>query len=132
MIAWVREQRRGVAAVEFALVATPMLILMLGVYDVANAVQERLLMQQALRAGGQYAISFPPPVGDITSSGAAAVVSAVNQALPQSWKDNPPAITVTFPACSGICIGLAATRPYVPFLPGLLAENSATYVIRVQ
>ena len=108
-----------------------MLILLLGGYDVANAVQERLLLQQALRAGGQFAISFPPQAGDTSAQNLSGVLAAINQALPRSWQTEAPP-TITFPTCGGICIKLQATRAYSSFLPNLVTQNSASYVVRVQ
>jgi Flp pilus assembly protein TadG len=137
-----RRDRRGVAAVEFALIAGALMTLLLGVYDIGNAIQQRLVLQQALRAGGLYAVSFPTQ-----SDGIAA---AINAALPASWQAN---VTVTPPrmwcTCSGsgttdscplscaggtpqVFVTLGVSRPYSPYLFRALGDNTASYVVRVQ
>lgn len=120
---------RGVAAVEFALVASVTLTLLLGLYDVGNAIHERLQLQQALRAGGQYAIAFPALASD--TNGANNILTAFRQALPPSWQD--VTINITYPPCSGRCIELSASRPYSAFLfQQILTTNSGIYTVRVQ
>ena len=131
------DDRRAVAAVEFAIIASFLLMLLLGLYDIGNAVHERLLLQQALRAGGQYAMAFPDQTGD-TDSPDNGIVQAIEQALPA----NGTGVTIATPVMSPEAgsgppyyITLGATRPYsafLPFLRGLLTENAASYVVRVQ
>jgi Flp pilus assembly protein TadG len=132
-----RTDQRGVAALEFALIASALLILLLGGYDIGNAIQQRMLLQQALRAGGQYAMSFPTqtdPSGSVgTDSG---IVQAINQALPANWLSQEP--TVTFSPDPGhgppYYITMSATRPFSAILLGTLLPDttSGTYVVRVQ
>ena len=47
--------RRGVSALEFALVAPVLALLLFGTYDVANVVQTSIRLERAARAGAQYA-----------------------------------------------------------------------------
>ncbi|MGD0103354.1 MAG: TadE/TadG family type IV pilus assembly protein [Rhodopila sp.] len=116
----------GVAAAEFALIAPVLIAMMLSVYDIGNAVWQRLLLQQALRAGGQYAMSFPTQTSGITQ-----VITASLSGLTQ--------VTVVAPAMSPppgdgppYYVTLSASRPYAPFLLPLNTENVASYVVRVQ
>ncbi|MGA3399360.1 MAG: TadE/TadG family type IV pilus assembly protein [Acetobacteraceae bacterium] len=141
----VRHNRRGIAATEFALIAPVMLTLLLGVYDVGNAIQERLQLEQAVRAGAQYALSWPDQTSGISA--------AISAALPPSWTS--PTVTVSAPACwcwssgggatstpcSATCaegstkrsyVTLTATNNATPFLFSAIAGNSATYVVRFQ
>ncbi|MDA8233114.1 MAG: pilus assembly protein [Magnetospirillum sp.] len=51
--------RRGVAAVEFALAAPILLVLVLGLADFGMATNERMRLTSAARAGAQYAMGNP-------------------------------------------------------------------------
>jgi hypothetical protein len=127
--------RRGVAALEFAMVATVMLILLLGGYDVASVIQIRLQLQQALRVGGQYAMAYPTQSFGNGLEGQNGIILAVKQALP-----NLPGVTVRPPAMSPSAgegppyyMTLTASAPYTPLLIlGPTIENSVTYVVRFQ
>ncbi len=149
-----RSNRTGVAAAEFALIAPVMVTLLLGVYDIGNAIQQRLQLEQAVRAGGQYALSWPD---ELTSSerGVNSIQQAVAAALPSSWTNatvnasychssgdgTTPTPIQTSPSCPATCgpgtttetyVTICATNPSTPFYVSVVAGNSATYVIRVQ
>jgi Flp pilus assembly protein TadG len=146
--------RRGAAAVEFAFIAPAMVAVMFGAYDFGNAAQQQIQLQQAVRAGGAYAISRPT---DKTG-----IQNAVNAALPSGWtltNDNgkanvtcswidPVASTGTLnalpscnpadlanaPANSGKVIQISATMAYTPLFswPFSLPSSTAAYVVRFQ
>src|SRR6202051_2231434 len=70
--------RRAVSAIEFAMIAPIVVMLMLGAYDLGNAAQQQIALQEAVRTGGQYAIHFPTtPTG---------VWTAVTSAMPSGWQ----------------------------------------------
>ncbi len=138
-----RRNRRGVAAAEFAMIASVMLTLLLGVYDVGNAIQERLQLEQAVRAGAEYALSWPNQTSGIET--------AITNALP--W--TTPTVSVSALVCECVDSGggsspsvcgqacgagtthrsyltLTATNSSTPFLLSAVAGNSATYVVRFQ
>jgi hypothetical protein len=129
--------RRGVAAVEFAIIASFLLLLVLGLYDIGNAIHQRMLLQQALRAGGQYAILYPDQTGDGKAENNG-IVEAIAQALPV----NGSGVIIAQPVMSPdvgygppYYITLGASLPYaalLPFFNHVLTENSASYVVRVQ
>jgi Flp pilus assembly protein TadG len=138
-----RSNRSGVAAAEFALIAPVMLILLLGVYDIGNAIQQRLQLEQAVRAGAQYALSWPDQISGIKA--------AITAALPSSWNatvdanychsGTSPASSPASPSCpAATCSGsttetlvtLCASTTSTAFLFPSVAGNSVTYVIRVQ
>jgi Flp pilus assembly protein TadG len=129
-----RRERRGIAAVEFALISTAVLMLLLGGYDVASVVRIRMQLQQALRAGGQYAVSFPTQNGPATSPNNG-IILAIQQALPAL-----SGVTVNTPSMSPAPGGgppyymtLTASAPYSPFLVlGPTIDNSVSYVVRFQ
>lgn len=50
-----RQARRGIAAVEFALLAPVLILLVLGIADLGLLIHERAQLSQVLTAGAQYA-----------------------------------------------------------------------------
>jgi Flp pilus assembly protein TadG len=110
-----------------------MVALLLSVYDLGNAVQQQLQLQQALRAGGIYALAFPTQTGGKGNEG---IVEAVEQALPPNLL--PPVTTITATLTPGTgkspvyYMNLTATTPYSPFILLQITELSANYVVRVQ
>jgi Flp pilus assembly protein TadG len=149
-----RANRAGVAAAEFALIAPVMVALLLGVYDIGNAIQQRLQLEQAVRAGAQYALSWPDELTS-SESGVNSIQAAVSAALPSSWTNatvnasychsSGDGTTTTSSQTSSSCpptcgsasttetyVTICATNPSTPFYFSAVAANSATYVVRVQ
>ena len=137
--------RRGVAAAEFAVIASVLLTLLLGVYDIGNAVQQRMQLEQAVRAGAQYALSWPDQTtgiaGAITAALPAGWAATVNVVSPvcYCWSSGGGGATAT--PCQDTCsagstkrsyVTLSATNNSTPFLLSAIAGNSATYVVRFQ
>jgi Flp pilus assembly protein TadG len=149
--AWLRRLlacRRGISAIEFGMVLPVIVVIILGTYDVANLVQTTAKLNDALHAGGQYAVSFP---GDTTG-----MQTVIQDALPTGWADVTIAAPVMNCACAAggggeaaascdatpICplgetteryITLSATQPYSALLLySLIPSISASYVARVQ
>jgi Flp pilus assembly protein TadG len=144
--------RRGSAALEFGLVATMVLALLLFAFDVGLSMLQYAQLNVAVRAGGQYAMTFPTDDGGI--------LAAVTAALPSTLQ---AAVTTTV-GCecladgasgSGICggfsgscssCGAGTTQRFVhvatnvntstwltsPLKITPLATPSACYVARVQ
>jgi Flp pilus assembly protein TadG len=147
-----RRDRRGVSALEFAIVAPVMVTLMLGAYDLGNAAQRQIDLQEAVRSGGAYALNHPTDVSGIRT--------IVTNSLPAGWTLtnpggvaavacsclNPTAGTTTglggcttanFDTCTapndGMVVSITATMAYTtltPFLATAIPNNSATYVTR--
>jgi Flp pilus assembly protein TadG len=138
--------RRGIAAAEFAMVATVLLLFVLAILDIGASIQQRMVLQQAARGAGIYAQSFPNQTTGITE--------AITAALPASWTN---IVTNTLLCqgesvsqsanCSAACGGndsgsyliVQVCRPYSPFLfqtgnctVGGQSGNCVSYVIRVQ
>ena len=146
------QDRRGVAAVEFALIMPVLVTLLFGVYHIGNAVHEMLLLQQALRAGGLYALSFPTQLGAdlLPTTPNNGILLAIQEALPAGWTANaagtagwtptvnltPPALTKTAcpagphtpPHCVTVTLNALLTDAWL----SALNMNSVSYVIRVQ
>ncbi len=134
---------------EFGMVVPVIAIIVLGTYDLGNMIAIRTKLDDALHAGGTYAMSYPTSYTNIQS--------AVTAALPAGWTDavvSAPVVTcscwaaggaVTSADCSTdpICpigqvnqrfITLAVSRPFSPLLlsPVTFDSVSTSYVIRVQ
>src|SRR4051794_2502529 len=88
--------RRGVAALEFTIIATLMLTMMLAAFDFGNAAQQQVQLQQVVRAGGAYAARYP--------TDASGIQGAVTAALPAGWTlTAPPSVTCgCLPAGGGL------------------------------
>lgn len=139
--------RRGVSAVEFAIVAPMMVILMLGAYDLGNAAQQQIALQEAVRAGGEYAQYFP--------TNPAGIQTAILNALPSGWVlTNPGGSPVVSCSCTGtngtetfdcstppsdcstsspMLVSITATMAYSaidPVFAAALPNTTATYVVR--
>lgn len=143
-----RTDRRGVAAAEFAMVATVLLLFIVAIVDIGASIQQRMVLQQAARAAGIYAQSFPTQTNDI--------ISAVQAALPSTWSDANVATPLTcsgassaqlsgcVQACGGGTSGdtylvVQICKPYKPFLfatgncnVGTQPGNCVSYVIKLQ
>jgi Flp pilus assembly protein TadG len=139
--------RRGVAAVEFGVVAGVLAVLFLGVYDLGSAVYESLVLRQAIRAGALYALYYHNTPG---------IQSTIEASMPSGWTDASvyasgwaPTTTCTCtssggtitasPSCSCAngstmqqLMTLTVTRPFSPLLLTTITQVSAQDVIRFQ
>jgi Flp pilus assembly protein TadG len=145
--------QRAVSAIEFALIAPILAMLMLGAYDFGNAAMQQIQLQEAVRAGGGYAVNWPTDV--------AGIQNAVASALPAGWVLtntgdvaavacsclDPSDGTATnlagcdtgnFDTCaanSGLVISINATMAYTAIdtlYAKAIEKLSATYVTRFQ
>lgn len=139
--------RRGVSAIEFGVVVPIIGIIILGTYDLGNLVQQRMKLADAVRAGGQYAMSYPTSTSGIRA--------AVTAALPAGWTGVTVGSPTTTCACwsagggetaascaaDPVCpagqvterfVTLTASRTYTPLLLVSFTSVSANYVARVQ
>jgi Flp pilus assembly protein TadG len=87
----VRGDRHGMSVLELAIIGPILVVAVVAVVELGNAAQQQILLQQALRAGGQYAMSFPTDTNGIQS--------AVTNALPSNWNN----VTVGTPTASCTC-----------------------------
>lgn len=136
------QDRHGIAAVEFALVAPILVILMLGTYDLGNAAQQQIALQAAVQVGGAYAVHLPDdPTG---------VQAAVTAALPAGMTlINPGGVAAVACSCSGVTgtfvcsaqpsactapmtLRITADIPYTTLttLFSGIITNEASYVVR--
>jgi hypothetical protein len=73
----------GSIAVEFGYLLPVVLVILLGLVEVAFAISNQLMVQGAARAGTQLGMSKPPVQGDVQP-----IVASVRAALPPSWVAN--------------------------------------------
>jgi Flp pilus assembly protein TadG len=144
--------RRGVSALEFAIIASIMVTLMFGAYDLGNAAMHQIQLQQAVRLGGAYAMNRPTDVAGIRA--------AVASAVPADWTlTNPGGMAAVACSCldpagggttalagcgsadfdtcttpsTATMISITATTAYTsltPLFAGAIPNNSATYATR--
>lgn len=73
----------GAAVIEFVIVAPVLLLLMFGLFDIGNAIQQKIWLEQAVRAGGMIALSGSATKTEIENAVQAAswsnVTTTVNQ-----------------------------------------------------
>jgi Flp pilus assembly protein TadG len=85
------------SALELALIAPILVVAVVAVVELGNAAQQQIQLQQALAAGGRYALSYP---GNNTG-----ITNAVTNALPSNWSN----ITVGAPTTSCTCWSSSST-----------------------
>jgi Flp pilus assembly protein TadG len=135
--------QRGISALEFAIIGTLMAGSIAAAVDLGDAAQQRIQLQQGVRAGGAYALQYPTDTTGITN--------AIKNALPSSWQ---AAATISTPTTSCGCwdgstltasascscsgsnslekfMTLSVSTPYSPIMSGI-TTNTASYVIRFQ
>jgi hypothetical protein len=147
-----RCDRRGVSAIEFAIIASIMVTLLLGAYDLGNAAMRQIQLQQAVRLGGAYAMDRPTDVTGIRT--------AVASVLPTGWVlTNPGGVAAVTCSCldpsaggtaalagctaadfdtctapnTATIISITATMAYTtltPLFAAAIPNNTATYVTR--
>lgn len=116
----------GVAAVEFALIAPVLFIMLLGILDYAMAIFNKMELEAAVRAGAQYALVKDSSSADITTvvtNSTNLTVANINVTTAEfcECSDGSPV------ACDGIC-AVSYVRSYTTvtanyihtwiFLPG--------------
>lgn len=137
--------REGGSAVEFGMIAPAMIVLLAGLVDLAGAMQQTIRLENAARAGAQYAMSFPGDTAGIIAATAAAVGgTGATVAVVPAFCACPGGSTATVScegtpcggAPAGVYVGISITRPYAAIigiggyvLPGTL---SGTAVARVR
>ena len=142
-----RDSRRGIAAVEFAVVAGLIVVLLLAVFNFGIWVWTQATLQTGLGAGAVYSQVFPTQ-GDIANK----IVAGLPPGLAAD-----PSLTIAAPvltcdcgtpdtalSCATICpdpaskrvfVTLSVARPFTTLYQGYFSvfpNNTARYVVRVQ
>lgn len=133
--------RRGVAALEFAVIGGIMVTLALGAFDFGNAAQQQIALQQALRSGGEYARDFPAAsastIQAVVSSAASTARLALRATPTVACSCNGTGYTCGSPPSScpspvTVSIGAAASPLSIGPLAALIPNITANYVVRIQ
>ncbi len=69
--------RRATAALEFGIIAPLLLLLLSATVDIGGAMHQTIRLENAARAGMQFAISFPDDTAGIRAAAAAALGGAI-------------------------------------------------------
>jgi Flp pilus assembly protein TadG len=118
--------QRGVASLEFCVIAMVLFGIMLAVFDFGNVEQRQIALHQALRSGGEFARFFPTTPG-ANGAGSApcsgqSVRCAVLNALPSSMSLSSLTIACTCAGANVSCGSPGTCNP--PFLVKISAAMS--------
>lgn len=92
---------RGVSAIEFALVTPVVILIMMGVADYGNALQQMVRLQAAARAGAQVALTQP---GDTRTNANDPSTTLVRNAVLAKLSGWPAASACTNGTGNGVCV----------------------------
>lgn len=83
---WVRDawrDQRGVAALELAVAAPLLILLLFAIIDFGRAIDQNIRLETAARSGAQYALSFPEDLIGITAAVNAALTGQAGLHAPE-------------------------------------------------
>lgn len=126
--------RRAVSALEFAIVAPLLVVLMVAASDFGSALQQATRLETAARAGAQYALGFP--------TNQAGIEDATRAGLPPEWQAGTTVAAqcrcgAVVQACSAACTGefrvtITTRRAFEPLfffiLPNELAGDATVRI----
>ncbi len=114
-----RRRDRAVSALEFALVTPVVLLIMMGIADYGNALQQSLRLEAAARAGAQVALTQPGDTRTTPNDPSAALVRTAVLSSLAGWAVAP---SCTNGAGTGVCVS------YVSWCqcPGAVSPTSPT------
>jgi len=140
-----RRDRRGVAALEFALIAPVMIILLAGTANIGLAVDHAINLSNAARAGAQYVIAVPSDTAGARAAaqavlpGATVTVGAMVCTCPVTGSSSGgPTVACNVTTCTtGLTRSVTVTVTRAPVQIAGLAFNSTaastrSVVARVQ
>ncbi|HEV7265132.1 MAG TPA: TadE/TadG family type IV pilus assembly protein [Falsiroseomonas sp.] len=130
-------RRAGTATLEFAIVAPVLVAILVGLMDWGLAVESRLRLQTAARAGAQYAITSPTDTAGITAAVQAAApdFASLSTSSTGIWCECGGTAT----ACTNSCLAgmqrflrVDVSHPYTPFTPAGPTSVAANVTLRLQ
>ncbi|MGK7869791.1 TadE/TadG family type IV pilus assembly protein [Falsiroseomonas sp. E2-1-a20] len=129
--------RRGIAAVEFAVVAPVLLLAILAAHDVANLAQTSIRLERAARAGAQQAAADPADLAAIRARVIAAwpALSEADVPMPVlacECAASPVACDLPCPGGATRLLTVTATRKLVPHLLHGLTKGTGHAVLRLR
>lgn len=149
--------RRGGPAMEFAIIAPILAVCLIFVFDLGNALQQRIRLAEAVRAAGLYAFSYPTDLSNNVNS--TAIAAAVASAVPDwtdlnatsvtmacyCWSRSANDTTFTTATCSTAgrttcgasselrrIITISASRPFSPIVMTNISTIAFSHVVRFQ
>ena len=135
-IAALRDAREGNAAVEFSIAAPVLAIIFVPLIDIGMAVYQKMQVQDAARAGAQYAMAHGWNSSSIQSAITNATALAVTVSpAPSKSCGCPDGSSVSAAACGSTCadgqkagtyVTVGAQVTYTPLLPYPAMGNSVT------
>jgi Flp pilus assembly protein TadG len=132
-----RLRRRGTASIELALLVPLIAAVLVGMFDWGMAIEQRIRLQTAARAGAQQAMRTPGDAAAITTATRAAApeLTAMTVTPSQIWcecNNSPLACTSTCNTGMQRFIRVAASHPYSPITPAGPTSVSANVTLRLQ
>lgn len=126
----------GAAVIEFVIVAPVLLLLMFGLFDIGNAIQQKIWLEQAVRAGGMIALSGSATTTEIENAVQAASWSNVSASASKPTKycpdgSTPPTGGTCFPDPTYQRVTITASVPFNWFVVPITSLG-ASYVEQVQ
>ena len=121
-----RGDRRGIAAVEFAILAPFVLLVLAGATDLGRAVEHSIRLENAARVGAQFALRAPNDTAGIRAAaeagaGPGATVSVTRPPCqcPTAAGANGAVVACNANCATGIAsyVRISITRPFVPLFP---------------
>lgn len=108
--------RGGASAVQFALIATPLLLFLFGIEETARIMWTQAAINMAVEDGARYS-SVSGPAGACAASG-----TVQTYAASRAWGLNLPSgdFTASAPACG---CQVSANVPFTPIVPKLVPYN---------
>ena len=122
--------RRGVAAMEFALIAPIIIAMLLGAFDLGLWVWLVMQLEAALIAAAHYAQEFPEDQTTITYLITSQLPTSITGA--DGFTVTVPESPGPCPSGTGTCLSLSVSYGFKPLYVNTLTTNSAKYVIQTQ
>lgn len=121
-----RANSRGIAAVEFAFLAPVVLLLLAGATDLGRAIDSSIRLENAARAGAQFALRAPNDTAGIRAAaeagagpGATVTVTRPPCQCPTAAGANGAVVACNANCTTGMAsyVRISITRPFVPLFP---------------
>jgi Flp pilus assembly protein TadG len=123
----IRHDVRGVAAIEFAVLAPLLALMLIGMVDLGIGIHRKMQVQNAVQAGAQFAVFYGFNADLIAKAVLSATAAQGLTASPAPSKSCgcPTASSVTPATCGSPCSGGSVARTYV----NVFAQNTYTTLL---
>lgn len=139
--------RKGGPAMEFAIIAPILLVCLIFTFDLGNALQTRIRLGEAVRAGGLYATSYSDSMTDIATAVTNAIPDWTNVTVATPvlacycWSSSTNIYTTVTCSSTSSCVAgsemrryvtISASRPFAPILMTSISSIDFNHVARVR